>query len=49
MNAENKTAIIMVGGGMKSPHGGGFLYALATELGIADALALQNELRALFT
>ncbi|HEY4487255.1 MAG TPA: hypothetical protein VI483_00650 [Candidatus Paceibacterota bacterium] len=34
MNAENKTAIIMVGGGMKSPHGGGFLYAMATELGI---------------
>jgi len=49
MTERGKTAIILVGGGMKSPHGGGFLYALATELGIADALALQNELRALFT
>lgn len=29
-----KTAIVMVGGGMRSGHGAGFLYALGTKLGI---------------
>ena len=29
-----KTAIILMGGGMRSAHGAGFLYTLATELGI---------------
>jgi len=33
---RNKTAIILVGGGMKSAHGAGFLHAMATHLGIAD-------------
>lgn len=34
MNERGKTAIIMVGGAMRSAHGAGFLYALATEFGI---------------
>lgn len=36
MSERGKTAIIMVGGGMKSAHGAGFLYALGTELGITE-------------
>ena len=31
-----KTAIIAIGGGMRSAHGAGFLYGLATDLGIVD-------------
>lgn len=34
MEERGKTAIIMVGGGARSTHGGGFLYTLANELGI---------------
>jgi predicted patatin/cPLA2 family phospholipase len=34
MAEQSKTAIILVGDGMKSGHGSGFLYALATEIGI---------------
>ena len=36
MSDRGKTAIILSGGGMRSTHGGGFLYALATELGITQ-------------
>lgn len=34
MSTDGRTAIILSGGGMRSAHGAGFLYALATELGI---------------
>lgn len=34
MLEKDLTAIVCSGGGMRSPHGGGFLYALATQLGI---------------
>ncbi len=36
MSTQNKTAIICIGGGMRSAHGAGFLYALASKLGITD-------------
>lgn len=36
MSEEPLTAIVCSGGGMRSAHGGGFLYALATELGITS-------------
>jgi predicted patatin/cPLA2 family phospholipase len=36
MNTRDKTAIICLGGGMRSAHGAGFLYALATVLDITD-------------
>lgn len=34
MNERGKTAIILAGSGARSAHGGGFLYALAKEIGI---------------
>ncbi|OGG54246.1 hypothetical protein A3H16_00710 [Candidatus Kaiserbacteria bacterium RIFCSPLOWO2_12_FULL_53_8] len=37
MSQENKTAIISIGGGMRSAYGAGFLYALKTMLGIPHA------------
>jgi predicted patatin/cPLA2 family phospholipase len=33
---KEKTAIILIGGGMRSSHGAGFLYALATQFGITQ-------------
>lgn len=36
MSNPGKTAIICIGGGMRSAHGAGFLYALATKLGITE-------------
>lgn len=36
MSAENKTAIISIGGGMRSAYGAGFLYALGAKLGITN-------------
>jgi predicted patatin/cPLA2 family phospholipase len=36
MQEKNKTAIVMAGGGMRSAHGAGFLYALATKLQITS-------------
>ncbi|MFA7309343.1 MAG: patatin-like phospholipase family protein [Candidatus Paceibacterota bacterium] len=36
MTPRSKTAIILIGGGMRSAHGGGFLNALGLQLGITN-------------
>ncbi len=40
--SHGKTAIILIGGGMRSAHGGGFLYALGKELSITKPVSLSR-------
>ena len=42
MDNVGKTAIICAGGGMRSAHGGGFLYALGTQLNIRPDIIVAS-------